>query len=107
MSTAYVIATTDNVATLLSDSSSAEVRLLGAGEGSAPVHCAQPIPRGQKMALANIPKGADIIKFGASIGTATADIPKGTLVHLHNMASNYTVEENGEQPITSFEYKVY
>ena len=46
------------------------------------------IPYGHKIALVDIPKGAQVMKYGLSIGTATMDIKAGDLVHLHNVESN-------------------
>ena len=43
------------------------------------------IPQGHKFALVPIPAGAQIIKYGAPIGVATADIPAGGWVHTHNI----------------------
>ncbi|MBR5234295.1 MAG: altronate dehydratase [Clostridia bacterium] len=40
---------------------------------------------GHKIALTDIEKGADIIKYGYPIGFATEDIKKGDSVHSHNM----------------------
>lgn len=40
---------------------------------------------GHKIALVDIDKGADIIKYGYSIGFATQNIKKGESVHSHNM----------------------
>lgn len=39
-----------------------------------------------KMAIKDIAKGEQIIKYGFSIGYATEDIRKGDWVHIHNMA---------------------
>jgi len=56
------------------------------------------IKTGHKIALFNIKKGEDIIKYGNPIGVATTDIEKDDWVHTHNMAtklsehSNYTYE---------------
>ncbi|TDQ84431.1 altronate hydrolase [Dongia mobilis] len=44
------------------------------------------IGRGHKMAVANIAKGAPILKFGQIIGFATAAILPGDWVHEHNTA---------------------
>lgn len=44
---------------------------------------------GHKIAASSIPKGANIIKFGVPIGSATADIAVGEHVHLHNLKSDY------------------
>ena len=40
-----------------------------------------------KISLSDISKGSSIIKFGAIVGYATKDIPKGSHVHVHNMDS--------------------
>ena len=42
-------------------------------------------PMGHKVALFAIRKGEPVIKFGAVIGHATADIAPGDHVHLHNL----------------------
>lgn len=47
----------------------------------------EPIPYGNKIALVPIKKGEPIIKYGSIIGEATADIPMGALVHVHNVKS--------------------
>ena len=44
---------------------------------------------GHKIAGRHILKGEAVIKYGVSIGSATADIPVGSHVHLHNLKSNY------------------
>jgi len=44
---------------------------------------------GHKIAAKHIPAGAKIIKYGVSIGSATAPIRAGEAVHLHNMKSDY------------------
>ena len=45
-----------------------------------------------KIALTHIRAGDQIIKYGASIGTAVSDIAAGELVHLHNIHSNLEKE---------------
>ena len=57
-----------------------EVRL----EGQA-VTLLEDIPQGHKFALAAIPEGSPVIKYGAPIGVAKADIPQGGWVHTHNL----------------------
>ena len=44
----------------------------------------EPIPLGHKIALKNIPQGNDVIKYGEVIGRASADIPEGSHLHIHN-----------------------
>ncbi|OHC44499.1 MAG: galactonate dehydratase [Rhodobacteraceae bacterium GWE1_64_9] len=43
------------------------------------------IPRGHKMALRAIPRGAAVTKYGQTIGFATADIAPGDHVHVQNL----------------------
>ena len=88
MGAAFVIDRRDNVATALSPLEPGVVALRGdAGEASVEVR--EGIPAGHKLALVDIPAGADIVKYGVRIGLATADIPKGGWVHLHVMRSAY------------------
>ena len=53
---------------------------------------------GHKIALSNINKGEDVIKYGYSIGLATADIKVGEHVHSHNLATALS-------DFDSYEYK--
>lgn len=48
----------------------------------------QAIPRGHKIALSEIPAGADVVKYGRPIGHATAGISPGEHVHTHNVTTN-------------------
>ncbi len=43
------------------------------------------IPVPHKMAVADIPKGENIMKYGFYIGYASEDIKKGDYVHIHNL----------------------
>ncbi|MCC5976249.1 MAG: altronate dehydratase, partial [Rubellimicrobium sp.] len=43
------------------------------------------IPRGHKIAAQPIAAGAQVIRYGQIIGTATADIAPGAHVHSHNL----------------------
>ena len=87
--TAFQIDEKDNVATLLSEARAGErIRLIG--------DCPEPeitaledIPTGHKIALRGLGAGEMIVKYGVVIGRATADIPKGSWVHLHVIRSNY------------------
>lgn len=49
------------------------------------VVAAEAIPAGHKIALAAIPKGSDVRKYGWPIGRASADIEPGAWVHTHNL----------------------
>ncbi|MGJ8609626.1 MAG: UxaA family hydrolase, partial [Octadecabacter sp.] len=44
------------------------------------------IPAGHKIALGDIPKGTQILRYGEVIGSATQDISRGGHVHSHNLA---------------------
>ena len=44
---------------------------------------------GHKIACQDIADGEQILKYGASIGSATKAIKTGQHVHLHNMKSDY------------------
>jgi altronate dehydratase len=77
-----VISAADNVATALEALAPGQV-LPDAGG----VVVCDPIPRGHKVALRAIASGTAVVKYGSSIGTATADIPAGAHVHTHNVAS--------------------
>lgn len=55
--------------------------------------CAQTdIPQGHKMALRDIAQNENVVKYGFSIGHATAPIAAGQWVHTHNMATNLSGE---------------
>jgi hypothetical protein len=47
------------------------------------------VPLGFKIARCDLSSGHKILKYGAIIGSATADIRRGDIVHLHNMRSDY------------------
>lgn len=86
---AFQIDYKDNVATALEGISAGEsVRLIG--EHTFDGMCAKTeIPTGHKLALCDIKKGTDIVKYGVTIGRASEDIAQGSWVHLHNIHSLY------------------
>lgn len=47
------------------------------------------IDLGHKIAISFLKSGDKIVKYGMPIGSATADIPAGGWVHIHNMQSDY------------------
>lgn len=55
---------------------------------SVPVRMA--VPLGHKVAIARIPAGGVVIKYGESIGHARDAIEPGEHVHSHNVASLFT-----------------
>ncbi len=85
MTRCFCVSAQDNVATLLDDAVPGEIAILGERDGI--VVSGERIRLGHKVALEDIARGKAVAKFGVPIGRATADIPKGAWVHLHNCAS--------------------
>ena len=81
----FVIDEADNVATNVADEIPQGTRV---EVGDKVVEAINSIPYGHKMALALIPKGGTVLKYGLSIGSATGDIQPGNHVHVHNVESN-------------------
>jgi hypothetical protein len=54
------------------------------------VALAAELPIGHKLARRKIGAGERVVKYGAPIGVATADIDAGSHVHVHNLRSDYT-----------------
>jgi len=95
---AYRIAANDNVGIALRD--------LAAGErvvvGDVSVNLAEPVARGHKFALTALAAGDLVRKYGWPIGQALRDIPAGTHVHTHNVATRLSgVDEYRYEPIAS------
>lgn len=84
MKSVLVISERDNVATAL--------EALEAGRGldvrGSTITVREPIPRGHKIALSAIAAGQAVMKYGSPIGLASADIPPGAHVHIHNVSSS-------------------
>ena len=83
MNPVIVISDKDNVATALEALEPG--RVVTAAGLSVTVH--EPIPRGHKLAVAAIPAGGSVTKYGSPIGVAIADIAVGAHVHTHNVSS--------------------
>jgi len=47
------------------------------------------VPVGHKVCVRPILRGEKVLKYGASIGSATSDIRPGQHVHTHNLESDY------------------
>jgi (2R)-sulfolactate sulfo-lyase subunit alpha len=58
-------------------------------DGTAPVQIdvTDPVPLGHKVALRDVHASADVIEYSLRIGIASADITKGSHVHVHNVRS--------------------
>ena len=75
----------DNVAVSLGEvERGAEVRVR-IGKEANYIKVLDKIPFGFKIALTDIAKGFNVIKYGESIGIATQNIKRGQLVHIHNL----------------------
>ncbi len=87
MANALKIHATDNVAVALTNLQSG-TRIALVENGTDRDICAiDPIPFGHKIALTRIPRGAEVIKYGAPIGLAREEIDAGQHVHVHNLES--------------------
>jgi len=87
MTTAFCINRDDNVATLLTETGPGAVSVIG--ERTTEIAATETIAAAHKIAIAKIPAGAAVIKYGWPIGRAARTIEPGEWVHLHNLTSNY------------------
>ena len=69
------------------------LRDLAEGERAGLVTVRSAIPKGHKIALADLAAGAPVIKYGHPIGHAVADIRAGDHVHSHNLATGLAGEQ--------------
>lgn len=76
----------DNVATAVEEIKQGTEVPVRLGREVRHVRALEEIPFGFKMAVADIAKGAPVVKYGESIGVASVDIGKGRQVHVHNLA---------------------
>jgi hypothetical protein len=82
---AVQIAPGDHVAVALRDlSGTVRVRC---GDEILSVTLREPIPLGHKFALAELPAGSEILKYGAPIGRLIRPVSAGDHVHVHNLKS--------------------
>jgi altronate dehydratase small subunit len=82
---AMMIMSSDNVATVLGEvppGTDVRVRL---GREVRFVKALEKIPYGFKIAVNLIARGGPVIKYGETIGVASAEIRPGQLVHIHNI----------------------
>lgn len=85
----FVLDAQDNVATLVSEEgkSGRAFEFEHQGKGLK-IALRQDVPFGHKFAIRKIAKGEQVMKYGHSIGTASANIEPGDHVHIHNVESN-------------------
>jgi altronate dehydratase small subunit len=81
------LAEQDNVATVLRDVAAGERLTVRTGVAEVALVAREPVPLCHKISLAAIRAGGKVIKYGEVIGAASRDIPPGSHVHIHNMAS--------------------
>ena len=89
MKKVFVIEKEDNVGTAVTDPIQAGETVGTNGRvTSVTVVARAEIPFGHKIALVDIPQGAQVTKYGLSIGSALSNIKAGDHVHVHNVESN-------------------
>ncbi len=82
-----VLEADDSVATTLGALAAGQVVTTGAAGRPVTVTLREAIPAGHKFALADIPAGAPVRKYGVAIGLARQPIAAGEHVHVHNLES--------------------
>lgn len=82
----------DNIAIACRDISAGEELAVGGGQLTVP----QDIALGHKIARHDLRTGDKVFRFGMAIGSMTADAPRGSHVHLHNMKSDYIATHSRE-----------
>lgn len=92
----------DNVAVAVDDIRAGESFIIGSDIS---VTAATGIRNGHKVAIRGIPKGEDVVKYGAPIGRASHDIAKGEHVHGHNLTTGLSGKlEYAWNPEPAFEW---
>ena len=82
---ALMLSKADNVATAIEDIDAGSEVFVRLGKAIEKVKALDRIPFGFKIAVADISKGAHVVKYGESIGIASLDIKRGQQVHIHNL----------------------
>ncbi len=84
---AIIANTNDNVATVVQELWSGDDLKVDGNNGSINFKVREDIPCFHKIALVDIQKGEDVVKYGEVIGAALEDIKVGQHVHVHNVES--------------------
>lgn len=79
---ALVIHPKDNVAVVLVDIPKEGIVHLAGGKT---LRAREEIPCSHKVAIVDLPRGSEVIKYGELIGWAGEDIARGSWVHTHNL----------------------
>ena len=82
---ALMLSDKDNVATVLEDIEAGTDVSVRLGREVRNIKALERIPFGFKIAIVDIAKGTEVVKYGESIGIASLDINKGKMVHIHNL----------------------
>lgn len=91
---AIVLNIKDNVAVAVENIQKGEMVNLEVVKGNKfSIQAIEDVPFGFKIALADIPKGGEVIKHGEVMGSATSSIKAGSLVHVHNVQGRRAQKE--------------
>ena len=82
---ALMLSAKDNVATVLEDIEAGTGVPVRLGREVRNVKALERIPFGFKIAIVDIDKGIEVVKYGEAIGIASVAINEGEMVHIHNL----------------------
>ena len=86
MTNSLILHTSDAVAVVTETISKGNGVTYVSGGQEVTIKATDNIPIYHKVAVKNVPKGSSVIKYGAVIGYATADIRIGDYVHTQNLS---------------------
>jgi altronate hydrolase len=100
----FLIHPADNVAVCIESAQAGELVEIGDYR----VHLIEAVPVGHKVALVDIKKGQDVVKYGAPIGHAILTVKAGCHVHTHNVKTNLSGElaYSFNQRLTRLNYEI-
>ena len=78
----------DNVVTVTQEVPKGDTVFYQDGSILRDTQAVETIPEFHKIAVRNIPKGADVVKYGERIGYASKDIVQGQHVHTQNVSEH-------------------
>lgn len=94
---AVVIHPDDDVAVALRALAAGRIRVRRDGE-VVEFDIGQAVPLGHKLALHDMPAGAEVRKYGEVIGALTAAVGRGGHVHVHNLRSRRARAADAAKP---------
>ena len=86
---AFIIHPADNVATAIDELKKGDVKLIGGERNGESIAIREVVRFGFKIALEDFKKGESVIKNNAVIGKTTEAVKKGSMMHLHNITSEF------------------